>query len=93
MMSTLFEASTSPGAYRSDVLKTSHSVFVRMLGVTACSKTYAPWELESSVAFKGRAAAANFEHDLTSGSGNAFLTKRLLPRPSVASEPPAPSRH
>ena len=43
------------------------------------SKNYAPWDLEAYVAFKDKAQAVNFEKYLKSGSGFAFLKKRLLP--------------
>jgi len=54
-------------------------------GSNSYSKTYAPWELESYVAFKDREAAEDFERYLKSGSGHAFLKKRLLPSLSAAS--------
>ena len=49
-------------------------------GDGAYSKTYAPWELEAYVAFKDRQVAEEFERYLKSGSGHAFLKKRLLPK-------------
>ena len=49
-------------------------------GSSAYSKTFAPWELEAYVAFKDRQVAEAFEHYLKSGSGHAFLKKRLLPK-------------
>ena len=47
------------------------------------SKRYSPWELEAYTAFKDKATAEEFERYLKSGSGFAFLKKRLLP-PEVA---------
>jgi len=43
------------------------------------SKNYAPWNLETYIVFKNKAQAINFEKYLKSGSGFAFLKKRLLP--------------
>ena len=42
------------------------------------SKRYMPWELETYVAFKKENLAQSFEKYLKSGSGYAFLKKRLL---------------
>jgi len=52
-------------------------------GDSAYSKTYAPWQLDAYVAFKNRELAEDFEHYLKSGSGHAFLKKRLLPKLST----------
>ena len=49
-------------------------------GDGAYSKVYAPWELEAYTAFKDKHVAEAFEHYLKSGSGHAFLKKRLLPK-------------
>ena len=48
------------------------------------SKMYAPWELEVYVVFKNKYVAEAFECYLKSGSGHAFLKKRLLPTLSEA---------
>ena len=48
-------------------------------GDSTYSKTYAPWELEAYMAFRDRQVADDFERYLKSGSGHAFLKKRLLP--------------
>ena len=44
------------------------------------SKRYAPWEIEAYVTIKDRETAENLEKYFKSGSGFAFLKKRLLPR-------------
>ena len=49
-------------------------------GDSGYSKTYAPWELEAYVVFKNGSLAQDFERYLKSGSGHAFLKKRLLPK-------------
>ena len=43
------------------------------------TKQYAPLELEACVGFKNEKTAKDFERYLKSGSGFAFLKKRLLP--------------
>jgi putative endonuclease len=47
------------------------------------SKIFAPWEPETYTAFKNQQAAEAFERYLKSGSGHAFLKKRLLPQSSL----------
>ena len=42
------------------------------------SKRYAPWQTEAYVAFNNRKLAEKFERYLKSGSGHAFLKKRLI---------------
>ncbi|MBU0549586.1 MAG: GIY-YIG nuclease family protein [Candidatus Omnitrophica bacterium] len=42
------------------------------------SKRYAPWEVETYTVFRNKALAEAFEDYLKSGSGNAFLKKRLI---------------
>jgi len=42
------------------------------------SKSYAPWEEETYVVFKNKSQAVSFEKYLKSGSGFAFLKKRLI---------------
>ena len=46
------------------------------------SKRYSPWELETYAVFKDKRTAEDFERYLKSGSGFAFLKKRLLPQPA-----------
>ena len=48
-------------------------------GESGYSKRYAPWRLETSTAFRDPRLADDFERYLKSGSGHAFLKKRLLP--------------
>ncbi len=48
-------------------------------GSSRYSKVYAPWELESYIYIKDKEGARNLESYLKSGSGFAFLKKRLLP--------------
>ena len=43
------------------------------------TKAYAPWELESYICLKDKKSAEELEEYLKSGSGFAFLKKRLLP--------------
>ncbi|MBI5024453.1 MAG: GIY-YIG nuclease family protein [Candidatus Omnitrophica bacterium] len=45
---------------------------------TGYSKRYAPWEVETYVAFRNRDRAIAFEKYLKFGSGHAFLRKRLV---------------
>ena len=42
------------------------------------TKRYAPWRVEAYVALDDKEKAVKFEKYLKSGSGNAFLKKRLL---------------
>ncbi len=42
------------------------------------SKIYSPWRLETYIVFKNKVQAENFEKYLKSGSGFAFLKKRLI---------------
>ena len=44
------------------------------------SKRFSPWELETSISMKDKRAAEELEKYLKSGSGFAFLKKRLLPQ-------------
>ena len=44
------------------------------------SKRYSPWELEAHIVLKDKNVAEDFERYLKSGSGFAFLKKRLLPK-------------
>ena len=49
-------------------------------GESSYSQRYAPWRLETYVAFNILRLAEDFERYLKSGSGHAFLKKRLLPK-------------
>ena len=49
-------------------------------GASKYSKIYAPWELETYISLKDKESAENLERYLKSGSGFAFLKKRLLPQ-------------
>ncbi len=44
------------------------------------SSYHAPWKVETSIAFSNKPLTESFERYLKSGSGHAFLKKRLLPR-------------
>lgn len=48
------------------------------------SKRYAPWHVETYITFSDERAAEKFEKYLKKGSGQAFLTKRLLPQKGEA---------
>ena len=45
---------------------------------SAYTARFAPWELETHLVFKDKTLAKQFESYLKSGSGHAFLHKRLL---------------
>jgi predicted GIY-YIG superfamily endonuclease len=45
------------------------------------SKTYAPWRLETYIAFSDEKLAHAFEKYLKAGSAHAFMKKRFLPKP------------
>lgn len=47
-------------------------------GDSVYTKKYAPWELKTYVVFKNKLRATEFERYLKSGSGFAFLKRRLL---------------
>lgn len=47
-------------------------------GSTFHTAKYKPWELVVFTGFKDEMAAYNFEKYLKSGTGRAFITKRLL---------------
>jgi predicted GIY-YIG superfamily endonuclease len=49
-------------------------------GSSLYSKRYSPWELETHIVLKDKETAEDLERYLKSGSGFAFLKKRLLPR-------------
>jgi putative endonuclease len=42
------------------------------------TKSYSPWSLETYIVFNNKSQAVSFEKYLKSGSGFAFLKKRLL---------------
>ena len=42
------------------------------------TKRYAPWKVETHIIFSDKELAETFEKYLKSGSGNAFLKKRLI---------------
>jgi predicted GIY-YIG superfamily endonuclease len=44
------------------------------------SKRYSPWELETYIVLKDKKTGEDLEKYLKSGSGFAFLKKRLLPQ-------------
>ncbi|MEI8350140.1 MAG: GIY-YIG nuclease family protein [Candidatus Omnitrophota bacterium] len=44
------------------------------------SKRYSPWELETHIVLRDKKTAEDLERYLKSGSGFAFLKKRLLPK-------------
>ena len=44
------------------------------------SKRYSPWELEVSINLKDKKVAEELEKYLKTGSGFAFMKKRLLPQ-------------
>ena len=47
-------------------------------GDSLYTKRFMPWELQTYVVFKNKARAEEFEKYLKSGSGFAFLKRRLL---------------
>jgi len=48
-------------------------------GASYYSKRYAPWYIETYITFRDKGLAESFEKYLKEGSGQAFMTKRLLP--------------
>ena len=44
------------------------------------SKRYSPWELEASINLKDKKVTEDLERYLKTGSGSAFMKKRLLPQ-------------
>ena len=44
------------------------------------SKRYSPWELETHIVLRDKETAEDLERYLKSGSGFAFMKKRLLPQ-------------
>ena len=53
-------------------------------GLSYYSKRYTPWYVETYIVFRDKKLAEDFERYLKKGSGQAFLTKRLLPKRSEA---------
>ncbi len=49
-------------------------------GESQYTKTFAPWKIETYLAFSNEKSAEAFEKYLKSGSGFAFLKKHLLPK-------------
>jgi len=49
-------------------------------GESSYTKKYAPWKMETFVAFTNEALATNFEKYLKHGSGFAFLKRHFIPR-------------
>jgi putative endonuclease len=47
-------------------------------GICDCTKPYKPFRLIAYFALEGKDKAINFEKYLKTGSGKAFLSKRLL---------------
>ena len=46
--------------------------------ISIYSKRYSPWELEASISLKDKKVAGDLERYFKTGSGFAFLKKRLL---------------
>jgi len=46
-------------------------------GFVRSTASYRPWRLRSAICFSRRSKAVDFERYLKTGSGNAFLKKRL----------------
>jgi putative endonuclease len=53
-------------------------------GPSYYSKRYTPWYVETYITFRDQRLAGEFEKYLKKGSGQAFLTKRLLPQKGEA---------
>jgi len=49
-------------------------------GESGYTKAYAPWKIETYLAFSDEKSASAFEIYLKSGSGFAFLKRHLLPK-------------
>ena len=49
-------------------------------GESPFTKTFVPWKLQTFVWFENDQSADDFEKYLKSGSGFAFMKKRLLPK-------------
>ena len=55
-------------------------------GLSYYTKRYIPWDVETYIVFKNKDLAEKFERYLKKGSGQAFLTKRLLPKINKAKQ-------
>ena len=49
-------------------------------GESPYTKTFTPWKLQTFIWFEDTKSADDFEKYLKSGSGFAFMKKRLLPK-------------
>src|SRR5260370_29558949 len=47
-------------------------------GIVLSTAPFRPWRLRTAVCFSSRTRAADFERYLKTGSGNAFLRKRIF---------------
>ncbi len=47
-------------------------------GIVHSTAPFRPWRLRTAVCFSSKSRAADFEHYLKTGSGIAFLRKRIL---------------
>lgn len=56
------------------------------------SKRYSPWEFEASISLRDKKTAEDLEKYLKSGSGFAFLKKRLLPQAKAGERPSVKGR-
>ena len=62
--------------YTTDLKK---RLYAHNRGHSVYTKRFTPWEIETCITFKHQALARAFETYLKSGSGHAFLHKRLIP--------------
>ncbi len=53
-------------------------LYVHNTGGSSHTAKYKPWKLISSISFETKEKAVEFERYLKSGSGRAFIKKRLL---------------
>ncbi len=53
-------------------------LYVHNTGGSPHTAKYKPWKLISSISFESKEKAIEFEQYLKSGSGRAFIKKRLL---------------
>jgi putative endonuclease len=47
-------------------------------GIVRSTARFRPWRLRTAICFSSRPRAAEFERYLKTGSGNAFLRRRLI---------------
>jgi len=52
-------------------------------GDVSHTSKFLPWELRTYIAFSTREQAAEFERYLKSGSGRAFASRHLWPKPGI----------